>query len=340
MTAFDPTLSGDDVERRLRSWLGGQDPDTDLTSTYDAIVDATRGAGQRPWFLVRRGIRRTTPLSERRFVAERALAAGLAVLLVALALAAGLVVGGRLLADTDEPTPAPSETSSAPTSVEEPPAIENGISLSPGLLGKSRMFQPTLTFRASPRTTGGPEVDFCPSVESSSRSLVLAHPKGCVEDLRFIRPWAVDCGSAGEHPDANALATAILAIPATSGSTDLGDLPSAGAVPPGMFADQYQGRVVEMLGYNPLFQADVVNRDHCRLLPEPGSDDPVIEIRRDMSALFVLIDLNGELIVIRASVAGHDAASGRDAQSRGYGQGGSEELRHLLGLVYDIRFGP
>ena len=160
---------------------------------------------------------------------------------------------------------------------------------------------------------------------------MLAHPKGCVDDLRFIRPWAVDCGSAGEHPDADALATAILAIPATSGSTDLGDLQSAGAVPPGMFADQYHGRVVEMLGYNPLFQAGAVNRDDCRLLPEPGSDDPVIEIRRDLSALFVLLDVNGELIVIRASVAGYDGPSGAEAQSRGYGQGGSAELRHLLG---------
>ncbi|HEY6570488.1 MAG TPA: hypothetical protein VIZ22_09370 [Candidatus Limnocylindrales bacterium] len=338
MSAFD-TMPTDDLERRLSSWMGGQGPDTDLTSTYDTIIDATRGARQRPWFLVRRGIRRTTPMSERRFATERALTAGLAVLLVVLAIGAGLVIGGRLLTSPDESTPAPSESSSAPTSVDAL-AIENGISLSPGQLATSRLFQPTLTFRPSPRTPGESAVDLCPSVESSSRSLVLAHPKGCVEDLRFIRPWAVDCGSAGEHPDADALATAILAIPSTSGSTDLGDLQSAGAVPPAMFADQYHGRVVEMLGYNPLFQADVVNRDDCRLLPEPGSGDPVIEIRRDLSALFVLIDVNGELIVIRASVAGHDAASGGEAQSRGYGQGGSEQLRHLLGLVYDVRFGP
>ena len=110
-------------------------------------------------------------------------------------------------------------------------------------------------------------------------------------------------------------------------------------MPQGMFADRYRGRVVEMLGYGPLFAAVVEDRDHCRLLPEPGSDDPVIEIRRDMSALFVLVDVDDELIVIRAGVAGHDTVSGAEAQSRGYGQGETANLRHLLGLVQAIRFG-
>lgn len=96
MSAFD-TMPTDDLERRLSVWMGEQGPEADLTSTYDTIVDATRGGRQRPWFLVRRGIRRTTPVSERRFVAERVAMVALVVLLVALMLAAGLVVAGRLL---------------------------------------------------------------------------------------------------------------------------------------------------------------------------------------------------------------------------------------------------
>ena len=101
MSAFD-TMPTDDLELRLNAWMGEQGPDADLTSTYDTIVDATRGAGQRPWFLVRGGIRRTTPVTERRFATERALMAGLAVLLLALAVGAGLVIGGRLLAGPDD----------------------------------------------------------------------------------------------------------------------------------------------------------------------------------------------------------------------------------------------
>ncbi len=96
MSAFD-TMPHDDLERRLSAWMGEQRPDADLTSAYDTIVDATRGAGQRPWFLVWRGIRRTTPITERRFLVERAATAGLVVLLSALILAAGLVIGSRLL---------------------------------------------------------------------------------------------------------------------------------------------------------------------------------------------------------------------------------------------------
>ena len=338
MNATDRTMQDDDLERQLRSWMGDQGPDADLTSTYDTIVDATRAAGQRPWFLVRRGIRQATPISDRRFFAERVAVPALLVLLAVLLAAGALVAGRRQQSDVQEPTPSPS--SQAPTVFGDARALEDHVSLAPGPLYTSSRFRPTITFQTTARTLGLPEGDICLPVASSSRSLVFAHPKGCVEDLRVIRPWAVDCASAGEHPDADTLANAILAIPATSGSTDLGDLQTGNAVRPGMFAETYHGRVIEMLGYAPLFAGDLDDRDHCRLLPEPGSDDPVIEIRRDLSASFVLIDFNGELIVIRASTAGHDAPSGLDALSRGYANGDETQLRHLFGLITDIQFGP
>ncbi len=58
-----------------------------------------------------------------------------------------------------------------------------------------------------------------------------------------------------------------------------------------------------------------------------------------MSALFVLVDLDGELVVIRASSAGYDAPSGSEALSRGYALGDETELRHVLGLITGIQFG-
>jgi hypothetical protein len=255
--------------------------------------------------------------------------ATLVLLLIAVALAAGLLVGSRL-GPPDPPLPP------------LPPALSIDGQGAPqvGTTYTSGVFGQPMTFQVTPRSPGDlSTADVCPAPSTSPRSMVFAHPRGCVEELRIIRPWAVACGAAEEHPDANALAAAILAIQATSGSTDLGDLSTSTAVPPGMFAGAYHGRVVEMLGYAPLFAGNVNDRDHCRLLPEPGSDDPAIEIRRDMSALFVLIDVDGELVVIRASSAGYDAGSGSEALSRGYAGADEKELRHVLGLITDIQFG-
>ena len=140
MTATDRTMPDDDLGLRLRSWMGEQGPDADLTSTYDAIVDVTRAAGQRPWFLVRRGVRRTLPLSERRFAVERLAMAALVVLLVALALAAGVLVGSRLLHVTPLPP--------------LPPALSIDGQAAPraGTTYTSRAFGQPMTFQLAPRT--------------------------------------------------------------------------------------------------------------------------------------------------------------------------------------------
>ena len=90
----------------------------------------------------------------------------------------------------------------------------------------------------------------------------------------------------------------------------------------------------------PTVHSDVSDPDHCTLLPEPGTDDPVVEIRHDIGALFVLLDVDGELVVIRASADGHDSGSHQGAVARGYATADDEALIHLLGLVRDIRFGP
>ena len=213
-------------------------------------------------------------------------------------------------------------------------------SLRVGTTYTSRVFGQPMTFQLTPRNPGDLATsDVCPVPATSPRSIVFAHPKGCVEELRIIRPWAVDCRSAGEHPDAAALAAAILEILPTSDAADLGDLQASIAVPRAMFAETYHGRVIEMIGDPAQLARRVDDPDHCRLLPEPGSDDPVIEIRRDLSAYFVLIDVDGELVVFRASMAGYDAATGSEALSRGYALGDPTELRHILTLITDVQFG-
>lgn len=289
------------------------------------------------------GLRRLSPVP--RWSAFRLIVASAAVAATVLAISLG-VAGTTNRQPTVPPSlaPSPSPINSAPAELE--PATDpatvfgEGTAFIADVAYTSNRFEPSVTFRASARTAGEAEGDVCPVADISSRTIVLAHPKACIADLRFIRPWAVDCGAAGDHPDADTLAAAILAIPAPTSMFDLGDLQTAGAVPAGMFPDRYQGRVIEVLRNSQLFRADLPDRDHCRLLPEPGSNDPVIEIRRDMSAILVLLDVKGELVVIRASVAGHDAASGAEAQSRGYAEGGADQLRHLLGLVNGIRFTP
>lgn len=329
MSAFD-TMPADDLERRLSAWMGEQRPDADLTSTYDTIVDATRKARQRPWFLVRRGIRRTTPITERRFLVERVAMAALVLLLIALMLAAGLLVGSRL--QHPDVTPLPP----LPAAL----AIDYAGNPKVGTLYTSSVFGQPTTFKLTARNPGEPStIDVCPVPSTTPRWMVFAHPMGCHDELQFIRPWAVACGPIGDHPDADHLATAILAIPPATVSTDLGDLTTPGAVPPGMFGNQYHGRVVEMVGSGPAFDASVVDPNECRLLPEPGSKDPTVEIRGDIGALFVLVDVDGELVVIRAFVAGYDALTNAGAQARGLTQGDEEVLRHLLGLVTDVRFG-
>ncbi len=246
----------------------------------------------------------------------------------------GPLVGNRL--QRPEPTPLPT----LPAAV----AIDYAGNPSVGRTYTSSAFGLPLTFELTPRSPGSDTIDVCPAPSTSSRFIVFAHPKVCHDELRFIRPWAVACGTIGDHPNADALAAAILAIPGTTNPRDLGDLQSSAALPAGMFGDEYHGRVVEILGSGPAFGANAVDPDHCRLLAEPASNDPVIEIRQDIGALFVLVDVDGELVVIRAGQEGYDAATGVEAHPPGtQTQPGDEQLRqlsHLLGLVTDIRFGP
>ena len=346
MSAFDPTTEPDDVEQRFRSWMADQRAEVDLTSTYARIIEQTGSSRPRPRFLVRPSLTRTSPPTTWSYRWGRLAPIAIAAVLLGVAIGAVVLVGGRLQQDAPLPQPSPPVpsvpvTAPSPRAVVNDPAIviERGGTLAADARYTSDLFQPRVTFTATPRTTGGAEGDICLPAATSTRMIVLAHPKGCVADLRFIHPWAVDCGSAGDHPDAAALAAAILAIPATTPAVDLGDTRTRGDLPTGMFREPYPGRVVRMPGSGPSVE-DVADADRCALLPEPGTHDPVIEIRRDIGARFVLLDVDGQLVVIRASSDGYDNASHAEAIARGYAAPGDDQLIHLLQLVTDIRFGP
>ena len=36
--------------------------------------------------------------------------------------------------------------------------------------------------------------EFCPDPETSARTIALRHVRGCRARVRFVRPWAIDCG--------------------------------------------------------------------------------------------------------------------------------------------------
>jgi hypothetical protein len=247
------------------------------------------------------------------------------------------------------PSPSPTRSPRLPSlSPEVPLEIEGGQSLLSGALYTSARFEPRVTFRLGPRNDGDPPgsaADWCPdgvapnTVKTSARTIALGHPKACLNELRLTRPFAVDCGTPDTHPDSDTLATAILGRPGLAEARDLGTLQTEGAVPTGLFAQDHPGRVID-IGQSPArpFDAAATDPDQCRLLPEPGSDDPVIEIRGDLDARLVLMDVGGELIVVRVADAGFDSATGVEAHSRGYGTGNPDQHEHLLEHIYDLQF--
>jgi hypothetical protein len=214
-----------------------------------------------------------------------------------------------------------------------------------GVAYTSSLFKPQIAFRLramGPNQDTGLVTDWCsprdsdsPSPHASSRAIMLAWETACVSDLRIIRPFAVDCGTPDAHPDAAALAAAILAKSGMGHVHDFGTLQTSGAVPPALFLRTYSGRVLEIIRSRDL-DPKATDPDGCRLLPEPGTGDPTIEIRGDMNATLILVDVGRELVVIRAGSAGYDGPTGAAGEARGYGS--LDVLDAMLTGIYDIEF--
>jgi hypothetical protein len=214
-----------------------------------------------------------------------------------------------------------------------------------GVAYTSSAFKPQVAFRLfglgqKPNTSQ--ETDWCSPLESdpptpstSARAIVLAWKYACLSDLRILRPFAVDCGTRDTHPDAAALAAAILANPGLGHIHDRGTLQTPEAVPTGLFLGTYSGRVLEIIRSRNL-DPKAIDPNGCRLLPEPGTGDPTIEIRGDMNATLILVDVGGELVVIRAGSAGYDGPTAAAGEARGYGS--VDVLDAMLTGIYDIEF--
>ena len=198
-----------------------------------------------------------------------------------------------------------------------------------------------MTFQVIPRTPGDlTTADVCPTPSTSPRSIVFAHPKGCVEELRIIRPWAVACAG-GRRPPGRGCARR--RDPRHSGDERLyrSRRPAdEHGHPAGHVRRRLRGprrrdaRVRPRC--SPMTSATAISAGCSR---SPAATIPPIEIRRDMSALFVLVDLDGELVVIRASSGGLRRGERVRSALERLCPGDETELRHVLGLITGIQFG-
>ncbi len=211
---------------------------------------------------------------------------------------------------------------------------DDGSRLPTGAPLTSRTFRPLVTFSVAAMGAGD-RPEFC-VWGASARAVELGHAMGCIDEVWIVRPFAVACGPRDDRPDARSLTAAMLARPGL-GAVDLGPIEPGVTVPDGLFVDPPAGRVLEVVGSGP-FGGDVADPDGCRLLPDPSSHDDVVEIRRDLTARFILFDVDGELIVIRAGFGGHDQASGAAGFERGYGRFDRATLDHMLESIRDLRF--
>jgi hypothetical protein len=318
-------------------------PDRLLASVLDGVRTAPQAGG---WRMLRRGaiVGRPSIVPRR---ATGALLAAVAVVVAAIAIAQLLPRPGVGPGGKGSPSPSVVIPSSSPSEITLEAIEDTGSAgLRSGVTYTSRLFQPEVRFRLlgyGLKPDSGLETDFCspfgsdaPVPYTSSRTIVLAWRAGCVSDVRFIRPFAVECGTPDTHPDAATLAAAILAKPNVGGVRDYGSVAEAAVVPPTLFLGGSDGRVVDVFGGR-FLDPKATDPDHCRLLPEPGSRDPVIEIRGDLTARLILLDVDAELVVIRAAGGGYDAATGAAARARGYGAGG-EVFTAMLSAIQDIEF--
>jgi hypothetical protein len=184
--------------------------------------------------------------------------------------------------------------------------------------------------------------DFC-AARVTEREVILPVRSSCVGDLRILLPSAVDCGTPDRHPDASALAAAILANPGLH-ARDLGPLDTSTALPAGFVRGAHDGRVIDVPGDARPFSDQASNPDGCRI--EPGSPGalatPAIEIRGDLPARLILLDAGGELVIVRLSTGGIDGPSGAAARhGRIDGEQDAADLYWtLLTRMHDLSFGP
>ena len=178
-------------------------------------------------------------------------------------------------------------------------------SLLPEVTLTSEHFRPRVALVMQPIAgLHGERTDWCPDVSISERMLVLRWLYSCRAELRLIRPFAVDCGTPDEHPDAAELAAAILAKPGRMQVRDMGDLSAFAEEAPGFDLSGHTGRTLLITSGRSQGQSD---QDRCLLLPEPETGDPIVAIGGAKS-LLMLMDIDGELVVLQTTGGDGDLA--------------------------------
>jgi hypothetical protein len=327
------------------------EPSTAPDRLLRSVLDGVRSTSQRPgWHSIRAFWPSPSGSTARRLAIGAA-----AVLVVVVASMQLLPPSEHSGGPTPPPTGSPSPTATVAPSVSPAPTAAipssppgsglpmavlegSGLGLQSGTIYTSKYFEPAVTFQVHDAGAGLVESEWCPPIDTSAHVITFSHIHACVWQVQFINPVKVDCGTADLQPDAEALATAILANPGMSAATDLGPIEASKNLPKDMFAEPYRGRVIRIVAGR-TFDGTATNPDHCRFMPDDLSDDPTIEIRGDVTSMLVLIDVDGQLVVVRASVGGYDAPTGTDARERGYALAGPDAFDHLLSVNYDIRFG-
>jgi hypothetical protein len=247
----------------------------------------------------------------------------------------GDAAGASIASPSSTPSPESTDESIAPsasrsTSIGQLVLERDALAI--GRTITSDRFQPPVTFEVTPRMPGSPtEPDVCTAPYSSAGMIVLAHPKACVDTLRLIHPYAIECGLAAMPAHADALADAILERLGKY-AVDRGSVSDSPVVQADLFAYPEIGRVVDITAGRAFDQA-ARDPDACRLLTGPRTADPVIEIRADIPARLIIVDVGDDLVVVWAG-NGPDAATRAAALSRGY----TGDLGHLTGLVRNLAF--
>jgi hypothetical protein len=365
----------DEFDRTMRAWFEDDAPRTAPRHLFDAVVAQTGSRRPRIGWRARLGATATP----RAFSGIGPMGRLLILVAISAALLIGMIAGALLVGGprpallavgpTPRPTTTPTPTTS-PTPMEPPVATPSatpagqltamlgavpleGIGskvLLSGVRYTSSRFGLPIAFKLDAfggLRVAGKGTDWCsydsaaqgPYLRTSARTILLSWLMGCVHQVWFIRPASVDCGTLTPHPDAAALAAAIMANPGLATPRDLGAVTSKGVLPAALFLQAHQGRVIDVTRSRP-FDPNAVNPDHCRLLPEPGSGDPAFEVRGDIASRLVLIDVNGELLVLLVAPAGYDATTGAAAKARGYDSGAPSMYGPLLSTIYDVKLGP
>jgi hypothetical protein len=335
------------LDEHLAAWLASSGPHGLSPRVVDDALARARRMSQRgsvasaitgptPWPPSRNIVRRAIASPGYRFVATVALVVAVALVVVDLAPPSALMPGSSP-SSVASPEPAPTAVAATPAPPRSGPtpvapndlgrlptsaltAVETlgpartsaparGFDVPGGVALTSAAFGLPIRFLARPWHVDvtPPDSDWCWAA-TSARAVVIPYRAGCADELRVLWPSAVECGPGSGTLTVDAFVQAVLHRPGLTArdAGPLGDNAWARIV-----TAPATGRVIVWAGGEDASAFD--NPDDCRI----RSGDVVDELRHDLWTALVVLDLEGQLVLVRWS-PGHDRQSAIDARARGY----------------------